>query len=289
MPADKIVVGVRFVATGWQGVPPANNGLYQDNGGPAPGSSGEEPGSIGFQDIEARSWENDALVPWLYNANAGIMISYEDQDSVTAKANYVLANQLGGVMIWELAADDEQDTLVSTIAAMLAVTTLAQDIAAKAEFIVNTLTKTDYQHVDKIDPAAGVYDCDCNGFVGYVLSNVAPQHYVLIPKEADQPRPRAFKYFDFFASLTPESSGGWRRVDRLKHARRGDVMAWRFPTIEPDINTGHVMILAETLTLDPSGEFYAVRVYDSAAEAHFDDTREPDGQPSPKGATGVGS
>jgi hypothetical protein len=37
------------------------------------------------------------------------------------------------------------------------------------------------------------------------------------------------------------------------------------------------------------GEGLAVRVYDSAAEAHFDDTREPDGQPSPTGATGVGS
>ena len=39
---------------------------------------------------------------------------------MTAKANYVLANQLGGIMIWELAADDDQDTLVSTIAAVLA-------------------------------------------------------------------------------------------------------------------------------------------------------------------------
>ncbi len=75
VPAAKIVVGVRFVATGWQGVPSANNGLYQDNGGPAPGSWGV-PGSIGFQDIEnnylpayTRSWDNQALVPWLYNAD----------------------------------------------------------------------------------------------------------------------------------------------------------------------------------------------------------------------------
>jgi hypothetical protein len=49
------------------------------------------------------------------------------------------------------------------------------------------------------------------------------------------------------------------------------------------------MTLAETPTLDASGAFYVVRVYDSAAEAHFDDTRKPDGQPSPKGATGIGS
>jgi chitinase len=122
----EIVVGVRFVATGWTGVPSANNGLYQDHGPAAPGSWGE-PGSIGFQDIEdvylptyTRSWENDAQVPWLYNPDTGIMISYEDQESVTAKANYVLANQLGGIMIWELAADDSEDTLVNALAAVLA-------------------------------------------------------------------------------------------------------------------------------------------------------------------------
>jgi chitinase len=123
-PADKIVVGVRFVATGWSGVPPGNNGLYQNNSGAAPGTwdNPEKPptGSFGFQDIEdnylptyTRSWEN--AVPWLYNPGTGIMISYEDQESVTAKANYVLANQLGGIMIWELAADDDQDTLVDKI------------------------------------------------------------------------------------------------------------------------------------------------------------------------------
>jgi hypothetical protein len=49
------------------------------------------------------------------------------------------------------------------------------------------------------------------------------------------------------------------------------------------------VILAETPRLDPSGEFYVVRVYDSAAEAHFEDTRLPDRQPSPTGKTGVGS
>ena len=66
-------------------------------------------------------------------------------------------------------------------------------------------------------------------------------------------------------------------------------MAWRFPTIEPGEDTGRVMILAESPTPDPSGKFFVVRIYDSAAEAHFDDTRMPQGQPSAKGTTGVGS
>jgi hypothetical protein len=167
--------------------------------------------------------------------------------------------------------------------------TLTEQIAEQAESIVNTLTQTDYQHADNIDPAAGIYDCDCNGFVAYVLSIVAPDHAALIAPQTNPARPLAFEYFDFFASLTPDSMGGWRRVDLLVDVRRGDIMAWRFATIEPGQDTGHVVIIAETPTLDPSGDFFVVRVYDSADEAHFDDTRKPDGQPSPTGSTGVGS
>ncbi len=165
---------------------------------------------------------------------------------------------------------------------------LSGTIAAKAEDIVNTLTHTVYQHQDNIDPATGVYDCDCNGFVGYVLQNTAPRHFRQIPKEATQPRPRAFEYFDYFASLVAGADGDWTRIDLLADADRGDVVAWRFATIEENENTGHVLILAEAPNLDPSGEFFTVRVYDSAAEAHFDDTRNPPGGTSQTG-TGVGS
>jgi hypothetical protein len=167
--------------------------------------------------------------------------------------------------------------------------TLTEQIATKAELVVNTLSQTDYQHTDSIDPAAGVYDCDCNGFVGFILSSVAAKHFGLIRPEPGQSRPRAFIYYYFFAALTPASTGGWQRIDLLKDARRGDIMAWRFPTVEPHEDTGHVVLIAETPALDPSGDSWVVRVYDSAAEAHFDDTREPDGRPSPRGKTGVGS
>ncbi len=174
-----------------------------------------------------------------------------------------------------------------------AVMTLPQDIAAMAESIVNTLTQTDYQHVDHIDSSTGVYDCDCNGFTAFVLKAVALQNFEQIPIDTQvgsvESRPRAFEYYDFFVSLTPQSTGGWSRVDLLSDAGRGDILAWRYPTVEPHVDTGHVVTLAETPTLDASGEFYVVRVYDSAAEAHFDDTRMPDGQPSATGTRGVGS
>jgi hypothetical protein len=165
------------------------------------------------------------------------------------------------------------------------VMTLPQQISSTAKSIVNSLVQTDYQHIEHIDPVAGIYDCDCNGFVGFVLDTVAPAHYHLIPKEKHQQRPRAFKYFGFFASLTPESMGGWQRIDFLRDARAGDVISWRAPTIEHDENTGHVLFVAAPPTIDAAG-IYSICVYDSADKPHFDDTR---GSGAGEFPTGVGS
>ena len=131
VPADKVIVGVRFIGNGWQGVPNTNNGLYQTNTGPAKGTwdkPGSGPsGSFFYQDIEdnyiptySQFWQPDAKVPWLYDPAAGIMISYEDPRSVADKAEYVVANNLGGAMVWELAADDRQHSLLDTIAVKFA-------------------------------------------------------------------------------------------------------------------------------------------------------------------------
>ena len=302
VPADKVVVGVRFIGNGWRGVPNVNNGLYQKNAGPAKGTwdkAGSAPsGNFFYQDIEenylgsySEFWEPDAKAPWLYNAATGIMISYEDPRSVGDKADYVVENNLGGAMIWELAADDEQHSLLVTIANKFALlesappNLLPRQLASQAESIVNNLEQTDYQHRESIDVDNGIYDCDCNGFVGFVLKGVAPEHYAMVPKETNQPRPRAFKYYTFFAELNTGSPKGWSRIDSLREARRGDIMAWRFPEIEPGENTGHVLFVAERPRMLDSGDF-AVRVYDSAAVPHFDDTR---GDGEGQFPTGVGS
>ncbi len=47
------------------------------------------------------------------------MISYEDPESLTAKANYAVSNGLGGVMIWELGSDDSAGMLANAVAAAL--------------------------------------------------------------------------------------------------------------------------------------------------------------------------
>ena len=130
VPNTKLVLGTRFVGTGWQGVGDAGSGLYQQNDGPAPGTwdaPGAAPsGSFGYQDLEqnylgsyTRFWHDQAQVPWLYSPSAGVFISYEDSQSLQLKASYVVDNQLGGAMIWNLAADDDQQSLVNAMATVL--------------------------------------------------------------------------------------------------------------------------------------------------------------------------
>jgi chitinase len=83
-------------------------------------------GSFGYQDIEdhylpgyTRGWDQEAQVPWLYSPDTGIMISYEDPESLRSRTAYAQSNQLGGIMIWELAADDDRGTLVNNLPAAL--------------------------------------------------------------------------------------------------------------------------------------------------------------------------
>jgi hypothetical protein len=92
-------------------------------------------------------------------------------------------------------------------------------IASNANLIVEPLKQTHYQQVEIIDVGKGIYNRDCNGFVGFVLQGVALANCDLIPKEPSQPRPRAFKYYDYFASLDPASTRGWRRINALTSDR----------------------------------------------------------------------
>ncbi|WP_253298212.1 glycosyl hydrolase family 18 protein [Paenibacillus sp. MSJ-34] len=46
-----------------------------------------------------RQWDNTAKAPYL--TNGGRFISYDDTQSLTEKANYVLQNNLGGIFFWE--------------------------------------------------------------------------------------------------------------------------------------------------------------------------------------------
>ncbi len=118
VPAKKLVLGVPFYGKGWSGVPATTDGLYQPASGAAPGTW--EAGTYDFNDIQKnhlatakRHWDSEAYVPWLYDPKSKIFISYEDAQSLQAKAGYARDLGLSGVMIWELSQGDE--TLIDAI------------------------------------------------------------------------------------------------------------------------------------------------------------------------------
>ena len=117
VPAAKVVLGLPFYGQAWTNVPDQNHGLfapYRDRLG--------EDGTLSYREIEQtylpaydRYWDDQAKIPWLYNKRTIIMISYEDAESIAAKAKYVIQKQLGGIMFWDLGQDDSRSPLLEAI------------------------------------------------------------------------------------------------------------------------------------------------------------------------------
>lgn len=112
VPSSKLVIGAAFYAREFGGVDPARDGLYQ----PYKKYVGEIPwpklkadfiGKQGF----VRHWDARADAPWLWNAATRTFISYDDPQSIAAKAAFVKAQHLGGIMYWEQSLDPSDELL----------------------------------------------------------------------------------------------------------------------------------------------------------------------------------
>ena len=106
VPAAKIVLGVPFYGHVWGEVPDTNHGLFQPgkevpHGYAQYGDSPEAMLKNGF----IRYWDPIASVPFLYNPEKRIFVSYEDPESLAMKCKYVLDRKLRGVMFWDYEGD----------------------------------------------------------------------------------------------------------------------------------------------------------------------------------------
>lgn len=132
VPAAKLVLGVPFYGYGWKqcAAGPRGDGLYQPCQGAASGNDGtptftyrhllehgylaDGKGARGFQ----RHWNAASQVPYLYNRDSGVFISYEDAQSVAGKVRYIREKGLRGGMFWELSGD-AQHVLGTALAPVL--------------------------------------------------------------------------------------------------------------------------------------------------------------------------
>ncbi|MGB7159956.1 MAG: glycoside hydrolase family 18 protein [Tepidisphaeraceae bacterium] len=124
VPPDKIVLGVPFYGRGWAGVNPEDNGLFQPRDPPdAASAKGKRVGPANYRELKndrdgqagKRFWHEQAKVPWMWNPQTRVFISYDDPESLRLKARYARDNKLGGVMFWELSHDDEESSLLNAL------------------------------------------------------------------------------------------------------------------------------------------------------------------------------
>lgn len=122
VPPSQLVLGVPFYGRSWQGVSAGStNGLYRSATGPGPGTW--ENGVLDYHDIVARFMgagytlhrDPTALVPWLFNAGTGVFITFDDPISLAHKRDLVDARGLGGVMIWDMTSDTQDDALLDAV------------------------------------------------------------------------------------------------------------------------------------------------------------------------------
>lgn len=132
VPPAKLVLGVPFYGYGWKqcAAGPRGDGLYQACQGAASGNDGsptftyrhlveqgylaDGKGGRGFR----RYWNAESKVPYLYNRDSGVFISYEDAQSVAGKVRYIRDKGLRGGMFWELSGD-AQHVLGTALAPVL--------------------------------------------------------------------------------------------------------------------------------------------------------------------------
>lgn len=111
VPASKLLMGVPFYGYAWKNVPDEADGLFQEGDGirgdhPYAEISGAFPKSTLHRDSVSGS-------PWLFDGDQ--FWTFDDPQSVRAKAEWARGHGLGGMMAWELSGDTPDSSLVEAM------------------------------------------------------------------------------------------------------------------------------------------------------------------------------
>ncbi len=102
----KIVLGIAFYGKGKIVRSTENNGLYQIPERPMFGGGYSFlKDSLVNKKGFVRHWDSESAAPFLFNEAQRIFITYDDEESTQAKCDYILANDLAGIMFWEYFSD----------------------------------------------------------------------------------------------------------------------------------------------------------------------------------------
>ncbi len=114
VPKERLLMGAAFYSRKWDNIQDRNHGLLQicKNGG----GYGPRYDTLAAEYINkngyVRYWDDEAKAPWLFNGST--FLSYDDPESLTAKAEYVIREGYGGIFYWEHVCDSTK-TLLNTL------------------------------------------------------------------------------------------------------------------------------------------------------------------------------
>lgn len=115
-PAEKINLGIPFYGRIWKGVKTDSDKILFNE---------SETVGMGIDYIDfaeninangyTRYWDEKAKAPYLWNSEEKVFISYEDEESIQYKTEYLKKKGLAGVMFWEYSADYDKKLLNAVI------------------------------------------------------------------------------------------------------------------------------------------------------------------------------
>ena len=115
VPLNKLTIGAAFYARAYEIFHPTGDGLYE---------RGKYSFGISYKNLRIDSlkkagfeyrWDKIAEAPFLYSAPKKLLISFDDQRSVTLKMQYVIQKGLNGIMFWQLGDDLTRKGLLDAI------------------------------------------------------------------------------------------------------------------------------------------------------------------------------
>lgn len=114
VPAEKLVLGIPFYGRSWYMNTTEHHGINRGVQALARGggytfikdSIATRPGFV-------RHWDEKAKAPYLFNETTRQLVTYDDEESVTLKCQYVRDHKMAGVMFWQYASDPKKYLLTA--------------------------------------------------------------------------------------------------------------------------------------------------------------------------------
>lgn len=109
VPTEKLVMGIAFYGRIFQLKKGASKGLGDNVDKQIQGKGYTYiKDSLVNKNEYYRYWDPSAQAPYLFNFYKGIFVTYDDEESVKAKCEYVKENNMAGVMFWEYSSDPKE-------------------------------------------------------------------------------------------------------------------------------------------------------------------------------------